>query len=146
MDNIASFLGLILRAGRLAVGEEPVLAACMGHKASLLLLAQDAADNTIRRASHYSETGNALCLTLPMNKVQLGEALGRASCAVVAVTEIGFASALTEKLAQLDPTSFHDAHEMLRKKAQRAKKRKSPQYARAKAERRSLRQNSDNKK
>ena len=50
MDSIPSLLGLALRAGRLAVGEEPVGAACRGHKAYLLLLASDAADNTIRRA------------------------------------------------------------------------------------------------
>ena len=43
MDSIPSLLGLALRAGRLAVGEEPVGAACRGHKAYLLLLASDAA-------------------------------------------------------------------------------------------------------
>ena len=50
MDSIPSLLGLALRAGRLAVGEEPVGVACRCHKGYLLLLASDAADNTIRRA------------------------------------------------------------------------------------------------
>ena len=44
MDSTTSLLGLALRAGRLAVGEEPVGAACRAHKAYLLLLACDAAD------------------------------------------------------------------------------------------------------
>ena len=66
MDSIPSLLGLALRAGRLAVGEEPVGAACRGHKAYLLLLASDAADNTIRRASHFSQSAkNTICLQLP---------------------------------------------------------------------------------
>ena len=58
MDNIPSLLGLALRAGRLAVGEEPVGAACRCHKGYLLLLASDAADNTIRRALQFSQAGN----------------------------------------------------------------------------------------
>ena len=38
MDSIPSLLGLALRAGRLAVGEEPVGVACRCHKGYLLLL------------------------------------------------------------------------------------------------------------
>ena len=64
MDSIPSLLGLALRAGRLAVGEEPVGTACRCHKGYLLLLASDAADNTIRRALHFSQAGKTICLTL----------------------------------------------------------------------------------
>ena len=77
MDSIPSLLGLALRAGRLAVGEEPVGTACRCHKGYLLLLASDAADNTIRRALHFSQAGKTICLTLPLTKEELGSGLGR---------------------------------------------------------------------
>ena len=102
MDSIPSLLGLALRAGRLAVGEEPVGVACRCHKGYLLLLASDAADNTIRRALHFCQAGKTICLTLPLTKQELGSGLGRASCAMLALTDVGFAAAVAEKLAQLD--------------------------------------------
>ena len=89
--------------GRLAVGEEPVGVACRCHKGYLLLLASDAADNTIRRALHFCQAGKTICLTLPLTKQELGSGLGRASCAMLALTDVGFAAAVAEKLAQLAP-------------------------------------------
>ena len=125
MDNISSLLGLALRAGRLAVGEEPVGAASRIHKAYLLLLASDAADNTIRRAHHFTQTAtNTICLTVPMTKEELGGALGRASCAMLAVTDVGFAATLAERLAKTDEAAFGPARDALAPKAQKANKRR----------------------
>lgn len=124
MDSIVSLLGLALKAGRLSVGEESVGAACRTKKASVLLLASDAADNTIRRALHFSEAGKVLCLTLPMEKQALGRSLGRTSCAMLAVTEIGLAATLAEKLARLDPDTYGAARDTLSKRAQRARRRR----------------------
>ena len=125
MDSIAPLLGLALRAGRLAVGEEPVGAASRSHKAYLLLLASDAADNTIRRANHFTQAGtNTICLTIPMTKEELGGALGRASCAMLAVTDVGFAAALAERLAAIDEETFGPARDTLKPKAAKANKRR----------------------
>lgn len=125
MDNIRSLLGLALRAGRLAVGEEPVAAASRSHKAYLLLLASDAADNTIRRASHYTQAGgNTICHTLPLTKEELGGCLGRASCAMLAVTDVGFAASLAQQLAKIDPETYGPARDVLVPKARRANKRR----------------------
>ena len=106
MDSIPSLLGLALRAGRLAVGDEPVGAACRGHKAYLLLLASDAADNTIRRASHFSQSAkNTICLQLPLTKAELGSGLGRTACAMAALTDVGFAAAVAQRLPFLSPAA-----------------------------------------
>ena len=125
MDSIPSLLGLALRAGRLAVGEEPVGVACRCHKGYLLLLASDATDNTIRRALHFCQAGKTICLTLPLTKQELGSGLGRASCAMLALTDVGFAAAVAEKLAQLDPEAYGPAWETLSNKAARVKKRRA---------------------
>ena len=87
----------------MAVGEEPVGTACRCHKGYLLLLASDAADNTIRRALHFSQAGKTICLTLPLTKEELGSGLGRTSCAMVAVTDVGFAASIAKRLAQDEP-------------------------------------------
>ena len=124
MDSISSLLGLALRAGRLAVGEEPVGTACRAHKGYLLLLASDAADNTIRRALHFCQAGNTILLKLPLTKEELGGGVGRSSCAMLAITDVGFAAAVAEKLAQADPVAYGPAWETLSQKAARAKKRR----------------------
>ena len=124
MDNIPALLGLALRAGRLAVGEEPVGAACRCHKGYLLLLASDAADNTIRRALHFSQAGKTICLTLPLTKEELGSGLGRTSCAMVAVTDVGFAASIAERLAQDDQETYGEAWQTLAQKAARVKQRR----------------------
>ena len=125
MDSIASLLGLALRAGRLAVGEEPVRAASRSHKAYLLLLSSDAADNTIRRAHHFTQTGTkTICLTIPMTKEELGASLGRASCAMLALTDVGFAAALAKKLAEQDEAAYGFARDALAPKAEKANRRR----------------------
>ena len=90
-----------------------------------MLLASDAADNTIRRALHFCQAGKTICLTLPLTKQELGSGLGRASCAMLALTDVGFAAAVAEKLAQLDPEAYGPAWETLSNKAARVKKRRA---------------------
>lgn len=124
MNSILSFLGLIYRAGRLAVGEEPVGAAARAHKAYLLLLASDAADNTIRRADHFCQAGKTVRLIVPWTRQELGGAVGRTACAMMAVSDIGSAAALAEKLAARDPERFGEARDALVPKAARAKRRR----------------------
>ena len=93
-DPILHLLGLAKKAGRLEIGEEPVGAAARAHQARVLLLAADAAPNTVR--------------------------LGRSSCAMLAVTDFGFAAALAEKLAARDEERYGPAAQQLRAKADRA--------------------------
>lgn len=124
MDSIPSLLGLALRAGRLAVGEEPVGTACRCHKGYLLLLASDAADNTIRRADHFCQAGKTVRLIVPWTRQELGGAVGRTACAMMAVSDIGSAAALAEKLAARDPERFGEARDALVPKAARAKRRR----------------------
>ena len=66
-----------------------------------------------------SERG-ALWLQMPFTKAELGEQLGRSSCAMLAVTDFGFAAALAEKLAARDEERYGSAAQQLRAKADRA--------------------------
>ena len=97
-DPILHLLGLAKKAGRLEIGEEPVGALCRARHARLILLASDAAPNTRRRCAHFGEIGNVLWLELPATKAELGFCLGRTSCAMLALSDAGFAASIVEKL------------------------------------------------
>ncbi len=122
-DPILHLLGLARKAGRLEIGEEPVGSACRGKQAKLVLLAADAAANTYRRAGHFGEAGNVLWLDLPFTKAELGLMLGRRSCAMLALTDAGFASTLAQKLAARDPEKYGSAAQQLKIRADRVLQR-----------------------
>ena len=127
MDNTLHLLGIAKKAGRLEVGEEPVGAAARARQARVILLACDAAANTARRAGHFGEAGNVLWLTVPYTKAELGGAVGRASCAMLALTDAGLAASLVKKLAAADPERYGPAYEQLGKKAEKVLRRQQEQ-------------------
>jgi len=129
MDNILHMVGLALRAGRLEVGEEPVGAVCRARDCRLIIVARDAADNTFRRVRHFADAGQCLWISVPYTKDELGSAVGRTSCAMLAVTDIGFAEAIARKLAAVDPEKYTQTVEKLSVKAQRAAQRRKEQQA-----------------
>ena len=126
-DAALHMLGLARKAGRIEVGEEPVGAVCRARKAKVLLLACDAADNTARRAEHFAQAGNTLCVSVPFTKEQMGGAVGRASCAMAALTDAGMAASFLNKLAQADPERYGEAAAALDTKAQKVLQRQREQ-------------------
>ena len=127
MDPILSMLGICRKAGKIQPGEEPVDAAVRARDARLLLLAADAADNTARRCARFAEVGQCLWLRIPESKYELGRALGRGSCAVLAVTDTGLALAVARRLAERDQEKYGEAAEKLAVKARRARERQAEQ-------------------
>ena len=124
-----NYLGLARRGNNIVIGEEPVGAACRSSHARLLILAQDAADNTFRRVRHFADAGQCLWISVPFTKEELGFAVGRTSCAMLGVTDIGFAEAIAKKLAALDSEKFTQTAEQLAVKAQRAAQRRKEQQS-----------------
>ena len=125
MDKLLNLIGLAKKAGKLETGEEPVGAAARARHARLILIASDAADNTRRRAKHFGDAGECICLEIPAAKEELGRALGRTSCAMVALTDVGFAEAVAKKLAESDEAHYGEAARRLAIKAQRAAERRA---------------------
>ena len=126
-EHLLSTLGLALRAGAVAVGEEPVGAAARAKKARVIFTARDAAASSVRRAYSFGRAGSCLCLPFPADKETFGRALGRTSVAMCAVTDIGFAQSLVKKLAAAEPEIYGAAAEALDLKAKRARERKEEQ-------------------
>ena len=125
MERILSMIGLAKKAGLVEIGEEPVGSAARAKHARVILVAGDAAASSVRRAYSFAQSGSCLCLTINATKDELGGALGRTSCAMAAVTDIGFAEAIVKKLAAMDETSYGAAAAQLQVKAKRAAERKA---------------------
>ena len=124
-EQFLSLIGLCLRGRNLEVGEEPVEAVARARDARVLLLASDAADNTARRVQHFAEAGQCVWLRIPFTKQELGQATGRGSAAVVAITDIGLAVTVVRRLAEMDPEKYDEDLAKLELKAKRAAERKS---------------------
>ena len=138
MEQILNLIGLAKKAGRLEVGEEPVGAAARARQVRLLLVAADAAPGSARRAQHFAEAGQCLLLTVPCAKAELGRAVGCTVCAMAALTDIGFASAIVNRLAQDDPKTYGSVAEALEVKAKRAMERRREQIRHEKNLRRGI--------
>lgn len=104
------------KAGRLEIGEEPVGAAARAHQARVLLLAGGRRPQYGAAAAHFGEAGGALWLQMPFTKAELGSSWTQL-CAMLAVTDFGFAAALAEKLAARDEERYGPAAQQLRAKA-----------------------------
>lgn len=129
MDKILHLLGIARKAGRLEVGEEPVGACVRARQARLILVSAGAAENSARRAAHFAQAGQVPLLQLPYGKGEVGAAVGRGDCAMLAVTDAGLASVLAEQLAQRDPEGCGPAAAELARKAERVLQRQREQRA-----------------
>lgn len=129
-DSIFGFLGLMRRAGALAVGAEEAFDMARESKARLLCVAADAAANTVsamHNAAAQRETPIPL-VVLDCTKRQLGAALGTGECAALAVLDTGFALSLCQKLPLPEQLPALEAR-LAREKKRRAKKLAGKQEA-----------------
>ena len=83
-DRLLSFLGICRRAGKLVIGNDPVKESIETEKALLVILASDISQNTLKKIKPVIEASQVPCL-------------GKA-CAVLSVTDSGFATKLCELL------------------------------------------------
>ncbi|GKS09982.1 YlxQ family RNA-binding protein [Paenibacillus chitinolyticus] len=91
--NYFSNLGLAMRAGKLVTGEESVLKAIRSGEAKLVILAEDAADNTSKKFQDKCRSYDVPLLVLG-NREELGSSIGKEARVTIAVVDDGFARML----------------------------------------------------
>lgn len=123
-EDFLRLLGLAMRASRAEVGEDGVADAISAGKARVIFLASDAAENSTRRVYHLTSDTHAVVLKVPFTKEELGGAFGRGSCAMVALTESGFALSAANKLSLVSPGTYDDAVQTLRSLDERIRSRR----------------------
>lgn len=124
-DAYTRLLGLALRGGNLVTGSDAVQAAAYAGQIRLLMISADASPHVCRDAQIWSERGNCTLIALPCDKSELGGALGRGNVAVAALTNMGLAAAVAERLAQFDPERYTVTAERFKRKVERAGERKA---------------------
>ena len=92
-------LGLAMRAGKLVTGDEGVLDAVRKGEAKLVVVAENASENT-RKKFRDKCTHFGVPLIEHGSRDELGSSIGKAERVVLAVTDPGFAQMITKSLAK----------------------------------------------
>ena len=122
MDNKAlNYLSIARKAGLAELGEEPVGDISRTGKAYVIAVASDASDHTWRRAKAYAAGTEQQCIRLRFTKEELGQAVGRTSLAIAAITDAPLALALVQSLP--DSEKYQSAIDVLTEKTRKLKKR-----------------------
>ncbi|MFC6331124.1 L7Ae/L30e/S12e/Gadd45 family ribosomal protein [Paenibacillus septentrionalis] len=98
-DKALSALGMAMRAGKLATGDEIVLKAIRAGKAKLVVLAADASENTKKKFRDKCSSYQ-VSLKEAYDRESLGRAIGKAERVVIAVTDVQFAQLIAGHLSQ----------------------------------------------
>ena len=141
-EKALNYLALARKAGLIELGEEPVGAAARAQHARLVLVASDASDHTWRRAKSFVAGTQQLCMKVPFDKDQMGQAVGRTSLAIAAFTDPALALAFVKALdapeqnaALIEALSVRSQRQQQRRKEAKAhEKNVRTGYARRKKE------------
>lgn len=95
--QILSQLGIAMKAGKLVSGEYLVEKAVKEMKAYLVVVAEDASDNTKK---HFSDMCQYRDIPIRFfgEKEEIGRTIGKAYRASIAVTDEGFAKSILKKM------------------------------------------------
>lgn len=105
-NKIYSFIGLARKAGAVSPGEPLASQAVKRKRAYLVLITQDASENT-KKKIETALFGTDIPLLQFGNKADLGKMLGKAFFSVIAITDRGFAERIMEMIEQNYDNSTH---------------------------------------
>lgn len=140
-EKTLNLLGLMRKANAIAVGETNTGGAVRAGKAKLLLLAADASDNARSRARGFTHGRDVVTVTLPFTKDEIAAHVGVSSCAMAAITDIGFANAFMKSLAAAVPEGYDESTAEIQRRFERADRRKKEAAAHEKNKRIGKRRN-----
>lgn len=140
-EKTLNLLGLMRKANAIAVGETNTGGAVRAGKAKLLLLAADASDNARSRARGFTHGRDVVTVTLPFTKDEIAAHVGVSSCAIAAITDIGFANAFMKSLAAAVPEGYDESAAEIQRRFEKADRRKKEAAAHEKNKRIGKRRN-----
>lgn len=94
-QKIYSYIGLAMRAGKVVSGDDTTLKELKKGKLSLVIVADDASDNTKKLFKDKSSFRHVNCIELS-TKSDLGISIGKDSRAVIGIKDIGFANKIIQ--------------------------------------------------
>lgn len=106
MKKVLGLLGLANKANHVAIGTNNVVAAIRKNKALLILVAEDASQNTKKQLSDKSKYYNINLINIRVSKSNLGRACGKSETSAVGITDKNFAEALAAAIKTLETQSI----------------------------------------
>ncbi len=94
-NKILSLLGIILRSGNLVSGDDTTLSDLKKGKIKLIIIANDASENTKKLFKDKSEYRNVPYI-IEFTKEELGKSIGKSSRAVIGIKNDQFATKIKE--------------------------------------------------
>ncbi|MBF7017268.1 L7Ae/L30e/S12e/Gadd45 family ribosomal protein [Staphylococcus durrellii] len=98
-EKIVNFLGLAMRAGKVKTGESVIINEIKKHKIQLVIIAEDASENTKKVIQNKCESYH-ISFRIFGTRSELGQALGKAERVNVGVTDQGFAKKLLSMIEE----------------------------------------------
>lgn len=97
LKRVLGMLGLAMKAGKVVIGTEQVIAFLQKKKLKLVLLSSGSSDGTKKKISSKCEFYDIRLLELPIQTDELGELLGKTyTPAVVGITDENFSKAISK--------------------------------------------------
>ena len=124
MGKGLGLVGLAYKAGKLVAGDTEVSELVFEKRARLICTACDASERLVDRAQHMPDRCNGLYVALPYTQGELGRALGRETCSIIAFSDPGLSWAFANKLAEIDHERYNVLSEALAGRKDRADRRK----------------------
>lgn len=93
MSKIYGMVSLSMKAGKLAVGEERAKEAIKSGEAHLIIIADDASDNTKKKFSDMAAYRNVPLISI-FDRYQFGRLIGKKFSVSAVVTDKGFADSI----------------------------------------------------
>ncbi len=97
-DKVLSFIGLAARARKLVSGEELVIKGIQKGSIFLVIIAEDASENTIKKVTDKCKFYD-IPYKIKFDRNDLGNAIGKYSRVIVGIADTGFSNQL-EKLLE----------------------------------------------
>lgn len=123
-DKSLGLLGLMRRAGAIELGEDNSALIVKSGKAKLLLLACDVSESALRKAEGFSYGRSVQLVPLHYSREELGAALGVRSCAMAAVTDMGFSNALMKALSAQQPEKYGTVYAGTQQRLEKVQRRR----------------------
>lgn len=96
MSKVLNFLGIAQKAGVLTLGGNLTEAGVKKNKILLIMISEDASENTRKRFNPAAENTKYQLLELHETMEELGRATGKSNISVIGVTDAGIAKKLKE--------------------------------------------------
>lgn len=101
MNKFLSFLGLVRRSGKIAIGADAAADAMKQHEACLLILSGELSEKSAENARFLAEREQIEALSVPFGFSEIGQAIGK-KAGMLAVTDPNMARKLIEIQSEMN--------------------------------------------